>query len=158
MRQKPPSSRQAAAFTLLEVIMVLAVIAMVVALSAAMFVASEHEDPLKGPPEDLRDMTKQASRSAVISGHSVVIAFSEKSINLTGGSGDSTSIPEGMKVKYQRWNGGRKWNDAKGLNWMFFPSGICDALRFRFEDDKQIVELAFHPLTGSITEQIVLAR
>lgn len=103
-------------------------------------------------------MTKQASRSAVVLGRPVVIAFGKEGFTLIGGDGDASVLPEGMKVKYQRWNSGRRWYDTDNLNWTFFPSGICDALRFRFEGTKEVTEIAFHPLTGSITEQLVLAR
>ncbi len=145
-------------FSLMEVIMVLAVIAMVVGLAIAMFVMADEDNGLKGPPEDLARMTKQASRSAVVLGRPVVIAFGKEGFTLIGGDGDASVLPEGMKVKYQRWNSGRRWYDTDNLNWTFFPSGICDALRFRFEGTKEVTEIAFHPLTGSITEQLVLAR
>ena len=105
-------------------------------------------------------MTKAASRGAVKAGHPVTIAFDEKGFGLTTGdtAAGHCSIPKGMKVKYQRWNGGRKWLDTKGLNWMFFSSGLSDALRFRFEDSDQIVEIAFNPLTGTKTEELILQR
>ena len=142
--------------------MVLAVIGLVVAVSVSMFVSADDETLVmglpKGPPGDLAGMTKKASREAVVMGHPISIAFGEKGITMIGGSGDSSALPEGMVVKYQRWNSGRRWMPAKGLNWRFYPSGISDALRFRFESPNQVVEIAFHPLTGSITEQNVLSR
>lgn len=138
--------------------MVLAVIAMVVGLSITLFVIADEDQGLKGPAEELARMTKQASRGAVVLGRPVVIAFGKDGFSLVGAEGGQASLPEGMKVKYQRWNSGRRWYDTEHLNWTFFPSGICDALRFRFEGVNEVTEIAFHPLTGSITEQSVLAR
>ncbi|MBL9117170.1 MAG: prepilin-type N-terminal cleavage/methylation domain-containing protein [Verrucomicrobiaceae bacterium] len=145
-------------FTLLEIVMVLAVIAMVVGIAVAIFVTSDEDGGLKGPPEELAGMVKKASRGAVVLGRTVVIAFDKKGFGVIGEGGSSSSLPDGMKVKYQRFNEGRRWTDAEGLNWPFFATGLCDPLRFRFESPQQIVELEFHPLTGSITSQNILSR
>jgi hypothetical protein len=146
----------------MEVIMVLAVIGLVVAVSVSMFIGAGDETVVmglpKGPPGDLAGMTKKASREAVVLGHPVSIAFTEKGFGMIGGSGASSGLPEGMVVKYQRWNSGRRWFPTKNLNWRFYPSGISDALRFRFESSDRVVEMAFHPLTGSTTEVNVLTK
>ena len=63
-----------------------------------------------------------------------------------------------MKVSFQRWNGGRNWNAADSLNWVFYPTGIADALRFRFDMPEGQSEVAFNPLTGSVTDQTIIQR
>jgi hypothetical protein len=141
----------------MEVIMVLAVIAMVVALAATMFVSASEDTGLQGPAEELAAMTKAASRSALVEGRPVVIAFEKKGFGMLSGAMQA-SLPEGSVVKFKRWNDGRRWKDAVGLEWYFYPSGICEALHFRFEEPSRVIEIAFNPLTGSITEQNVLLR
>ena len=65
------------------------------------------------------------------------------------------AVPKNVKVGVQRWNGGKKWDLALGTNWVFFPTGICDPLHFRFETPEGNMEMGFNPLTGSVIDQAV---
>jgi prepilin-type N-terminal cleavage/methylation domain-containing protein len=149
---------QGRGFSLLEILMVLAVMALVVGVAVAIFVTQEEDGSVKGPPKDLERMAKMASRGAIVQGRPVIIAFDKKSFSVIGGAGGSSSLPEDMRVKFQRFNDGKRWTDATGLNWAFFPSGLCDPLNFRFESPYQIVDMAFHPLTGTVTNLSVVSR
>jgi hypothetical protein len=99
--------------------------------------------------------------AAVVQGRPFVIAFEKDGFGCLDGGGGAdghVTTPKGMKVSFQRWNGGKKWNSAEGLNWTFYPSGICDALRFKFEHPDGMVEMAFNPLTGSVSEEAAYLR
>ena len=63
-----------------------------------------------------------------------------------------------MKVTFQPWHGGKKWLPADDLVWRFYSSGIFETLRFRFVHPEGSVEIAFNPLTGSVTEEATYLR
>lgn len=151
--QHRPSS--AAAFTLLEVMIVLAIMMMLAGLGAGL--AFNMDDASDKPKDLLIRMARQASRSAVVQGHSVSISFTKTGFGLndsaSSGNNDgptSASIPRGTVVQWQRWNSGSRWYPIEDLvRWTFYPTGIADALRFRFDDEQGRSELRFNPLTGT---------
>jgi type II secretion system protein H len=151
-----------AGFTLIEMIIVLALIALIAAIGVTAFASLDSDSTVTKPSDALSVMVKQANRDAVNLGQPVVIAFRKEGFGfIAGGSGDAEgqfSLGKDTKIDFQRWNGGRKWNSAEGLNWTFYPTGICDALRFRFMSDLGTVEIAYNPLTGSISDQGVYMK
>lgn len=154
-RSRRPLS--AGGFTLLEMIIVIGLMVVLMGLAALSFASLEDNDPLTGPSDKLIRMAKQANRAAIVQGRPIVIAFDKGQFGFVGesaGEDGSCPIPKEMKVNYQRWNGGRKFISATGVNWVFFPTGICDALRFQFVTTEGTVEVGFNPLTGSVTEQV----
>lgn len=150
-----------AGFTLLEMIVVIALMVIIAAMATLSFIGLEGESEVEKPGNELARMVKQASRAAVVQGRPFVIAFGKTEFGFLDGAGGAdghVTLPKGMKVGFQRWNGGKKWNNAEGLNWTFYPSGICDALRFKFEHPDGMVEMAFNPLTGSVSEEAAYLR
>jgi type II secretion system protein H len=152
-----PRCRTPHGFTLLEMIIVIGLMAVLMGLAALSFASIENTDELTGPSDKLIRMAKQANRAAVVQGRPIVIGFDKTQFGFAGGEGGADGIcqiSKDMKVNWQRWNGGRKFSNATGLNWIFYPTGICDALRFQFVSSEGTVEVGFNPLTGSVTEQI----
>ena len=149
----------AAGFTLLEMIIVLALMIILAGMAALSFTSLEEGKGVEMYGNKLARMAKRASRDAVIQGRPIVIGFEKKGfgfVNETApGSEGYCSLPKDAKVGVQRWNGGRKWAEADGTTWTFFPSGICDAKRFRFEASDGAMEMGFNPLTGSVVDQAV---
>jgi len=149
-------------FTLLEMITVIALMVIIAGMAAFSFASLEGESPVEQPTNHLARMVRQASRASVVQGRPIVIAFDKKGFGFVGesaaGAEGHFGRPKGMKVSFQRWNGGRSWNNADGLNWVFYPTGICDALRFRFDMPEGQAEVGFNPLTGSVTEQTIITR
>jgi type II secretion system protein H len=160
---RPPSEAphrvgriRSSGFTLLEMIVVIALMVIIAAMATLSFIGLEGESEVEKPGNELARMVKQANRAAVVQGRPFVIAFGKTEFGFldgVGGADGRVTLPKGMKVGFQRWNGGKKWNNAEGLNWTFYPSGICDALRFKFEHPDGMVEMAFNPLTGSVSEE-----
>lgn len=153
--------RQHAGFTLLEMIVVIALMVIIAAMATLSFIGLEGESEVEKPGNELARMVKQANRAAVVQGRPFVIAFGNTEFGFLDGAGGAdghVTLPKGMKVSVQRWNGGKRWNSAEGLNWTFYPSGICDALRFKFEHPDGMVEMAFNPLTGSVSEEAAYLR
>lgn len=149
-------------FTLLEMIAVIALMVIIAGMAALSFDSLEAESPVEKPVNHLARMVRQASRAAVVQGRPIVIAFDKQGFGFAGessaGAEGHYAIPKGSKVSFQRWNGGRNWMPAETLNWVFYPTGIADALRFRFDMPEGQAEVAFNPLTGSVSDQVIIQR
>ena len=159
LRQPRRFGRGAGGFTLLEMIIVLALMIVLAGMAALSFDTLEEGNGVEQYGNKLARMAKRAARDAVIQGRPIVIGFEKKGfgfINETApGSEGYCTLPKGAKMGYQRWNGGKKFFDADGTTWEFYPSGICDALRFRIETADGAMEMGFNPLTGSVVDQAV---
>jgi type II secretory pathway pseudopilin PulG len=151
------ANRAKGGFTILELIIVIGLMIVLIGLAALSFASLENTDELTGSSDKLIRMAKMANRAAIVQGRPIVIVFDKEQFGFADGEGGdlgTCTLPEGMKVNFQRWNGGRKFLSANGLVWKFFPTGLCDALRFQFISPKGTVELGFNPLTGSVTDQV----
>jgi prepilin-type N-terminal cleavage/methylation domain-containing protein len=143
-------------FTLLEMLIVIGLMLVLVGSAVLSFASLEETNELKGPIEKLRNMAKYANRAAVVQGSPVVIAFNKDGFGVMGGdAGDlgNCSLPKDMKLNFTRWNGGRRFMSTVDLNWVFFPTGICEPYTFQFVTPDGTTELDFNPLTGSVRRE-----
>ncbi|MES2738799.1 MAG: prepilin-type N-terminal cleavage/methylation domain-containing protein [Verrucomicrobiota bacterium] len=151
-RTHPRPSR--AAFTLLELIVVMSIMLLVIGLGFGSFSLLEDNDPFQKPAQELTEMSRFAISAAVLQHRTMTIAFDKEGFRLlgaTGGKGQAFQVPKGMKVLIQRL-GGKGWEKAEGHFWPFGEQGICEPIRIRFESAQGSRELAFHPLTGNTVE------
>ena len=149
-------------FTLLEMIVVIALIVIIASIGAVSFAGFDSTPEVQKPADTLARMVKQASRAAVVNGQPVIIEFDEKGFGFVGGGaaeGESArfTYPKGLKVSDKRWNA-KGWGLAAGTNWTFYPTGISDALQFKFEAPDGVAEISFNPLTGSVNEQATYVK
>lgn len=145
-----PSTR--AAFTLLEVILVMSVMMLVIGIGVGSFAYFEQEDPLEEPAQRLGQMSKHAMNTAVLQHRGMMIAFDKESFGVLGASAEglgSYNHGKEIKVFLKRW-GSRSWEKAEGKVWRFGEQGICEPLMVRFENREGFRELKFHPLTGGV--------
>lgn len=151
-----------AGFTLLELIVVIALIMVIAGIGVMSFDGFGEKKLVQQPADALALMVKQASRASVVQGRPVVIGFDKKGFRfleqVMEGTEGSFTVPKEMKIFVKRWNGGSRWVEADGLNWTFYATGISEALRFKFEHPEGVAEIAFNPLTGSVTEESIITR
>ncbi|MES2594973.1 MAG: hypothetical protein V4662_06550 [Verrucomicrobiota bacterium] len=142
-----------AAFTLLEVILVMSVMLLVIGVGVGSFAYFEAEDPLEKPAQTLGQMSKYAMNTAVIQHRGMMIGFDKESFGVLGGApGDLGTYSHGKQIKVfvRRW-GGKGWEKAEGQIWRFGEQGICEPLMVRFENADGFRDVKFHALTGGIT-------
>lgn len=154
------AARNSGGFTLLEMIIVLALMVVLAGMAALSFESLEEGGGVEVYGNKLARMAKRAARDAVIQGRPIIIGFEKNGFGFVNeqapGNEGHCELPKGVKVGYQRWNGGKKFVEAEGYTWVFYPTGICDALRFRFETPADgAMEMGFNPLTGSVVDQAV---
>lgn len=153
MKLTPITSKARAAFTLLEVILVMSVMMLVIGVGVGSFAYFDQEDPLEKPAQTLGQMSKQAMNTAVIQHRGMMIAFEKESFGVIGSGADTLgNYNHGKQIKIflKRW-GSKGWEKAEGQIWHFGEQGICEPLMVRFENADGFKEVKFHALTGGIT-------
>lgn len=143
---RPPSKRSRRAFTLVEVLLVLALMALVgaVLLPAA---GALLRDAGTDNPDDLVAMVLQAARrDAVISGRAVALRFDVRERRFVWSAGDDGAAEGGRRTDAVRrvvFLGagregsvlvrGRLVETGARPGMQFFPDGTCEATRLRIE-------------------------
>ena len=154
------SAARSRGFTLIEVIIVVVMVAVLTAMAAFSFAGFGDDLSVKGPSDELIRLSKTAVRAAAIQGRPFTIAFGESDFALLGWEGkggNQVALPKGTKLSILRW-GQKDWQPAEGQTWMFGANGLCDPIRVRFESGEATLEMAFNPLTGSPTDQLMTSN
>ena len=146
-----------AGFTILEVIVVMAIMIMMIGV-AAFAIRQEDPDPsVRKPADDLIRLAKTAVRGSAVQGRSFSVLFEKKGFALFGsddGQRDHISLPTGMKMFVKRW-GARSWEPAEGFRWTFGMQGLCEPIAVRLAAKDSVLEMKFNPLTGSPSDELI---
>ena len=158
-RSFPIERRRSAGFTLLEVTVVMAIIILMLSVTAFAYRSFDNEPSFKKSGDELIRLSKLAVRASAVQGRGFWIVFNEEGFVLRGMEDDqgvqqSHAVPEGIRLKLRRW-GQPQWQEAEGQRWVFGVQGLCEPLRVRFEAEDGYLELRFNPLTGSAAEQLM---
>jgi type II secretion system protein H len=166
-------------FTLLELVVVLAIASLVMGGAIGMLVYSSDERALREASTEIEAMAKRARASAILNQTPYALEFSEGGVRMmplaeAGGeedaqgsgrrrSGDEAPVggerldfrlDRGMDLHVRRW-GARGWDHvAKRVVhvWRFDPDGLCEPLGVRLVVGKNWIEDEYHPLTAAIRD------
>lgn len=167
-----PQASSTKAFTLLEIVIAIAIVALMAGMGTMAVYSLDNERELKQPAAKIQEFAKRARNQAIfeqrpfqleISPHSVVLS------SIVGGTADQSVAgqkPAGQVARYDWGNEAtatiRRWNTQDfaepGRNiWIFERSGLCEPLTVRVESESGFVEMTFRALDGSVeqsTEEI----
>lgn len=171
-------------FTLLELVIVLAIASLVMGGAIGMMVYSSDERALREASTEIESMAKRARASAILNQTPYALEFSEGAVRLmplaevvgienimasgTRGTGEhggtgvrsDFSLGDGMELHVRRW-GARGWEQvAKRVVhvWRFDPDGLCEPLGVRLVVGENWIEDEYHPLTAAIRESQMQIR
>jgi prepilin-type N-terminal cleavage/methylation domain-containing protein len=130
------------AFTLLEVMLALALVAVLAAAAAPLLT-----DALAGAPGDEAAAALQESVAAL---HEEAVQTGRAQVGrLTGGGLEpGRPLPAGWTLRVRRMADSRFRNPREGETWEFNNAGICEPLAVLLSSGRQSVEMRFDPLTG----------
>lgn len=159
-------------FTLFEVLIVLAIIALFTSFFLLRFDDGAAEEALSQASTDLRGAALKAKKRAYTFRRDQYIVFSPKGFVLTerppveGGlsspppDGDaagriyheSFQLPDGLTMEL-RPPGAEKWTRQPGTYWTFRSSGLSDPISVRFSTGRSYTSLSFNVLTALAEEE-----
>jgi prepilin-type N-terminal cleavage/methylation domain-containing protein len=141
------------AFTLLEILVVLALMAVLFTLAAVHFGGISEERALAEPATEIKALARKAQRTAVLENRSQTLSITPSRV------GD-VNIPTDVQLLVRPW-GTKQWHRPGGEDkspafaWNFDPSGLCEPIGLRLELGPSSYEIDFHPLTGGVDEERV---
>jgi prepilin-type N-terminal cleavage/methylation domain-containing protein len=169
-------------FTLLEIVMVLAIASMVMAGAVGLMIFSSDERALREVSGKIELLAKRARTLAILQQTSYALEFREGKVQLLplafAGEDASarrrreekspTAMDEDRQItlKDELHLSLRRWNSEKWLKtektavhvWRFDPDGLCEPISLRLNLGKSWSEDVFHPLTASIRDSQLEAR
>lgn len=134
-------------FTLLEIIIALALIAILAAASLPYLLDSFAASAEERATQTIVNRAKEARLKAIETGQ-------RQELELTAGGIAGTPLPEGWKLETQGLNDTRFHPPSRGETWSFNAAGICEPIRFRLSTGEGVGSretiLSFDPLTGQL--------
>ena len=142
---KAQPERPSKAFTLLEVLLAMAVAMMIVGIAVLSIGSVGQERELRAHASVLEATARGALQKSVRTGRTISLHFTANAYSL----GDNSHPLGNAKLQILR-AGESTWRPpTEGETWTFHPSGLCEPIGVRITDQVGIIELYFDPLTAA---------
>ncbi|MES2658284.1 MAG: prepilin-type N-terminal cleavage/methylation domain-containing protein [Verrucomicrobiota bacterium] len=173
-------------FTLIEIVMVLAIAGVVMGGAVGLMLFSSDERALRNASGEIELMAKKARTISILHQTPYALEFREGSVNLlplaqagrdekqlsrqrnqieepeSGGTNENRrfQLQAGMGIAIRHWNSDKWLTAAKNTVhvWRFDPDGLCEPISVRLTLNKSWAVDSFHPLTASITDSELEAK
>jgi len=180
------TSKHRQGFSLLEIVMVLAIAAIVIGGAMGMMIYASDEHVLRTVSGEIELLAKRARTTAILQQTPYALEFRQGIVRMlplaeagndekrtAGGHriGGEPVTSRGGEHRQYAWDGNmevfiRRWNSTEWLNtgrtsihiWRFDPGGLCEPISVRLVLAKSWAEDTYHPLTASIRESLLEAR
>lgn len=143
-------------YTLVEIALVLAIMVLIIGAAIPLSSGFMREQRLRDPVRELLILAKTARTEAMTTGRPTGVVFGKNGYGLLRPAADEASdtytLPRGMSYSIRPF-GSEKTAKPDGQTWIFQPSGLCEPITFRLEEDDAWIEVAFDPLTAGIGEE-----
>jgi len=138
-------SRFEGAFTLLEVLLALAITGLMAAITVPLLLNSSAT--VDQAEEDVRGLARKARASAIDSGEARWLVIGSTGIEFLG-SGEIATLPKGWTLQVRRSGEARFRKPRKSETFEFNGEGICEPLSLRLQGPAGDIEMGFDPLTA----------
>lgn len=172
-------------FTLIEIVMVLAIAAVIMGGAVGMMIHSSDERVLRDASGEIELLAKRARTISMLRQIPYALEFRETEVRLlplaqagkietratgrrnqSANEGDNVSenrqvaLEPGVTVSIRRWNSDAWLSTAKNSVqvWRFDPDGLCEPVSIRLRLGESWAEDTYHPLTATIRESQLEAR
>ncbi len=167
--------RDAAAFTLIEILIVCALMALICATAVPSIYQITKKEGMRRAIGDLKDVCDNARSKAIFTGREVAVIFypPQRKFGI-GGSGaatipmssDSSAVPEFEAAPGTGITGVipddislemldvnlSEYKDSEWTRIRFYPNGTCDEATIVYRSDKEYRKLTLEPTTGLLTQ------
>jgi prepilin-type N-terminal cleavage/methylation domain-containing protein len=146
-------SEASRAFTLIELMLVIALIAIVFIGSTPLVSASLRERKLRSAAESIADAVRDERAGAMAAGERRVAEIRPGGIFERDRKKDRKifAAPRGVEVAVRM--PGRQWGKPDGQDWEFSPIGLVTPLSLRLSEGKSWIEVDFDLLTGRVADE-----
>jgi type II secretion system protein H len=153
VRQFPGQPR---GYTLIEIVLVLAIMVLVVGTVVPLSSGFMREQRLRDPVRELLVLAKTARTEAMTTGRATGVILGKKGFGLVRPGDEEPSetyvLPRDMSYSIRPF-GSERAAKPDGQVWMFQPTGLCEPVAVRFGEKDAWIEVSFDPLTANIGEE-----
>jgi prepilin-type N-terminal cleavage/methylation domain-containing protein len=148
---------RAAAFTLLEIMVVIAIAALIIGIGAGAMQNVTEDNELRKASQAVEGIFMTAVHRAYTTSSAHVVAFDEQGVRLLGSTPQSSTapasvtLPPGARLQLRRM-GSDKLMPAAGQRVLLRPGGLCEPLLLQFAWQGSTLTASLDPLTGGFTD------
>jgi prepilin-type N-terminal cleavage/methylation domain-containing protein len=143
-------------YTLLEIALVVAIIVLIIGATVPFASGLTREQRFRDVTRELLIYAKTARTDAMTSGQTAEIIFGKEGIGLRRAGETEASrtlrLPSGMGYVIVPFGTDRPLR-PDGQRWIFQPTGLCEPVMVRLEDDRGWMEVTFDALTAGIADE-----
>lgn len=173
-----------AGFTLIEIVIVLAIAAIIMGGAVGVMVYSSDERVLRDASGEIELLAKRARTIAILNQTPYALEFREGTVKLlplaqaglddkklkrqifteaepqNSGENRQLKLEDGMELRIRRWNSDDWLSTVKNTVhvWRFDPNGLCEPISVRLTLGRSWIEDTYHPLTATIRDSQLEAR
>jgi prepilin-type N-terminal cleavage/methylation domain-containing protein len=153
----PPAARRSPrGYTLLEIALVVALIALIIGAAVPLTSGFTREQRLRDVVRDVLVYAKTARSEAMTTGRPAEVVFAREGFALRRPGeeepSESRQLPRGMRYVIEPF-GAKKAVRPDGQRWIFQPTGLCEPLTVRVEEDEAWMQVTFDALTAGIADE-----
>lgn len=187
MTSAAKTNKHTAGFTLLEIVIVLAIAAVVMGGAVGFMIFSSDERALRNASGEIELLAKRARTTAILQQTPYALEFREGVVRMlplaqagqdekrtAGGKriggvieeepqnveNRSYQLDDSMQISVKRWDSNAWLPTLKNSIhiWRFDPDGLCEPISIRLALENSWAEDTYHPLTATIRESLLEAR
>ena len=188
MTSAAKTNKQRSGFTLLEIVIVLAIASLVIGGAVGYMVYSSDERALRDASGEIELLAKRARTTSILQQTPYALEFREGIVRMlplaqagreeertvggrriggeideeeaTVGESHAYELGSAMGISVRRWNSDSWLPAVKDAVhiWRFDPDGLCEPISVRFTLEQSWAEDTYHPLTATIRESFLEAR
>ncbi|HEY8903170.1 MAG TPA: prepilin-type N-terminal cleavage/methylation domain-containing protein [Chthoniobacterales bacterium] len=140
------------AYTLIEIMLVLALIAIMFLGAAPLVSASMRERRLRSAAEDIEGMVRDQRLQALTAGERRVLRIEPTGFYDKGKKHKLVLASQKSELMSVRLPGS-DWSDPDGQDWEFSPIGMVTPLSVRLKEGPSWIEVDFDLLTGRVADE-----
>jgi len=152
-RAMGPRPNRTGAYTLLEVLLALGVVAVLLGISVPYLAESFGKSPVEEKADEIAQVVQAVRSGAIKQGEARRIALFGNALVPDTDSLPAVRLAKGWRLEVRRMTESKFRKPEKNESWGINSAGICEPLALRIIAGKDSLEMAFDPLTGLVVEE-----
>ena len=147
-KTEPRRTRQG--YTLFEILLALAIVAVLLGISVPLVMESMQESEVEAAGKLLEETALAAHSSALETGVAMRLGLNDRGLVSMAPGVPHGQLPEGFKLQVRRFTESRFRRPGLGEYWEFNGAGICEPITLKIIGEEDSAILQFDPLTAQV--------
>ena len=148
--EKTDPRRARQGYTLFEILLALAIVAVLLGISVPLVMESMQESEIEVAEKILEESALAAHSNALQTGVAKRLGLDERGLVSMAAGIPQGQLPDGFKLQVRRFTESRFRRPGLGEYWEFNGAGICEPIALKIVGDEESAVLQFDPLTAQV--------